>query len=406
MDILIGQRIPITEFLPNTNQAFQVELSITDVSVDFSCFGLNAANKLLSDEYMIFFNQPKTLCGGVSLTLANNFATFICDLNKLPANIESLCFTAAIDGLQTMNQMQSGYLRFLNNDHEVARFNFSGLNFNNEKSLLLGDIYRKNGQWRFNAFGQGFNGGLSALLEYFGGEEDVVYSENNIVSTSQIITLTKKNESHKVSLLKGIDAPKKILVSATWVDNGDGSDKNDDLDLRVGILLPDGRMKIIQAPDKAGSFSSDPYVFHTGDVTTASLEKPGIETVEINPEISTLLGGRIALVFSVYSAVSNGIVSIASLKPKMRMEYGDQIVECSFEFKSFFGSSCVYTYVIGIIEIDQNNVTLRPSGETSSFMSEATPWLEWSGGKIKLTMDGSPVFKGKPISSIGKKTYS
>jgi tellurite resistance protein TerA len=272
---------------------------------------------------------------------------------------------------------------------------------------MLGDIYRKNGEWRFSAVGQGFNGGLSALLKHFGGEEEIAISplEKKVI-VPQVITLTKKNESHKLSLLKGIDAPKNILVSATWVDNGDGNAGNDDLDLRVGILLPDGSMKIIQAPDKVGSFSSSPYVFHTGDVTTASIEKPGVETVQINPEISKLLGGRIALVFSVYSAISNGMVSVASLKPKMRMEYGTQIVECSFEFKSFFGSSCVYTYVIGIIEIDQGNVTLRPSGETSSFMSEATPWLQWNGDEIKLTMDGPPVFKGKPIKSWGKKTYS
>ncbi|PMC11655.1 stress response protein TerZ, partial [Klebsiella aerogenes] len=50
----------------------------------------------------------------------------------------------------------------------------------------------------------------------------------------------------------------------------------------------------------------------------------------INPEISRLAGGKVALVCSVYSAVSNGAVSVASLKPKMRMEYGDRVVECSF----------------------------------------------------------------------------
>ena len=88
------------------------------------------------------------------------------------------------------------------------------------------------------------------------------------------------------------------------------------------------------------------------------------------------------------------------------MEYGNQVVECSFTFKKSFGSSCIYTYVIGLIEIDQTYITLKPSGETSKFMSEATPWLEWYKETVKLTMDGSPVFKGKPISSSGKKCYS
>ena len=76
------------------------------------------------------------------------------------------------------------------------------------------------------------------------------------------------------------------------------------------------------------------------------------------------------------------------------------------EFKKGFGSSFVYTYVIGLIEIDQTEISLRPSGETSKMMSEATPWLEWDKLSPKLTIDGPPVFKGKPISSTGKKRYS
>ena len=119
-----------------------------------------------------------------------------------------------------------------------------------------------------------------------------------------MVKLDKPGSSHKVSLEKGPSAPKVIRVSATWVDNGDGSD-NDDLDLRIGILRPDGRMSIIQAPDKRGAFDVDPFVFHTGDVVCASASAPGIETVEINPAISQLMGGKVVLVCSVYSAVDN-----------------------------------------------------------------------------------------------------
>jgi tellurite resistance protein TerA len=212
MEIKRGQRLPLVSFLQNSNQSFQIELSIIGVPVDFSCFGLNLDGKLLSDEYMTFFNQPQTPCNGVSVSFSTNSAIFLCDLNKLPSTIETLSFTAAIDGSQTMNQMQSGYLKFLVNSQEVAWFNFSGLDFSSEKALMLGDIYRKNGEWRFSAVGQGFNGGLSALLKHFGGEEEIAISplEKKVI-VPQVITLTKKNESHKLSLLKGIDAPKNIL---------------------------------------------------------------------------------------------------------------------------------------------------------------------------------------------------
>ena len=281
-------------------------------------------------------------------------------------------------------------------------------------SVFLLELYDRNGQLKARSVWHGVASGLAVLGGFYGIEVEGDASSGQAVTPAPppkpvniaktVVKLDKPGSSHKVSLEKGPSAPKVIRVSATWVDNGDGSD-NDDLDLRIGILRPDGRMSIIQAPDKRGAFDIDPFVFHTGDVVSASASAPGIETVEINPAISQLMGGKVALVCSVYSAVDNGAVSVASLKPKMRMEYGDQVVECAFEFKSGFFSSMVYTYVIGQIEISQDFVLLSPSGVTSKAGSEATPWLTRKGDKIELTMDGPHVFKGHPIERSGKKQY-
>jgi stress response protein SCP2 len=177
MEIKRGQRLPLVDFLEN-NLSFQIELSIVGVPVDFTCFGLNADGKLLRDEYMTFFNQPKTPCNGVSVSFATHSATFLCDLNKLPSTIETLSFTAAIDGTEIMNQMVSGYLKFLSNGREVACFKLNSTDFNSEKSLMLGEIYRKNGAWRFNAVGQGFNGGLELLAAHFGVDINDKSSQN------------------------------------------------------------------------------------------------------------------------------------------------------------------------------------------------------------------------------------
>jgi stress response protein SCP2/predicted type IV restriction endonuclease len=177
MEIKRGQRLPLVDFLPN-NLSFQIELSILGVPVDFTCFGLNADGKLLHDEYMTFFNQSQTPCSGISVSFTTHSATFLCDLNKLPSTIESLSFTAAIDGVGTMNQMKSGYLKFLSNDREVGCFKLNSTDFNSEKSLMLGDIYRKNGAWRFNAVGQGFNGGLELLATHFGVDINDKSSQN------------------------------------------------------------------------------------------------------------------------------------------------------------------------------------------------------------------------------------
>jgi len=94
--------------------------------------------------------------------------------------------------------------------------------------------------------------------------------------------------------------------------------------------------------------------------------------------------------------VANGAVSVASLRPKMVMEYGQQMVECDFDFRGTKAAKdeTVYTYVIGIIRITADSVTLEPSGTTSQPGSENTPWLRWNGQKLELAVVGPVVFKG------------
>ena len=190
------------------------------------------------------------------------------------------------------------------------------------------------------------------------------------------------------------------MVKATWTDNGDGDDANDDLDLRVGYLLPSGKMSFIQAPDRSGLFDASPYVRHLGDVTSTLTASPATETVEVNPKIGQLLGGPVALVFSVYSALANGAVSVGSMAPKMVMEYGNQTIECAFDLPDSAAAreSNIYTYVIGVVEIDGDSISLFPSGKTLYPDVEWTPWLTRAGSTVKVSMDGPAVFKGDMAS--------
>ena len=52
----------------------------------------------------------------------------------------------------------------------MARYSFNGSEFSTERAVMLGDFYLKD-VWRFAAVGQGFDGGLDALLQNFGGEQ-------------------------------------------------------------------------------------------------------------------------------------------------------------------------------------------------------------------------------------------
>ncbi len=215
------------------------------------------------------------------------------------------------------------------------------------------------------------------------------------------VTLTKPDDSHRLSLAK---SGQPIRVTARWIDNGDGKDDNDDLDLRAGMLLPDGRMHWV-ACSHPGSLDAPPFARHLGDVRSASVDAPGEEIIEVSPEISQRAGGPVAMVFSVYSAISNGPVSIASLKPEMSIEYGSERVDCALDFTADPRATQkgVYTYVIGVVEIDGSSVAIRPSGIVSDPGSEKTPWLAWNGSRAQETMDGAPVFKsGKGVGMMGR----
>lgn len=170
MHIDKGRRIKLSDLFTG-DARFEIELSAigSGLTIDFACFGLDAAGKLSDDRYMTFFNQPKTPCGGVAI--ASNSAdtvVFGFDLDRLPASIDRLVLTAAIDGTGSMAQLSSGHVRILRNGQRVGNFVFTGTDFMAERALMLAEIYRKDGVWRFGATAQGFNGGMEALVQHFG----------------------------------------------------------------------------------------------------------------------------------------------------------------------------------------------------------------------------------------------
>ncbi|MCF7996107.1 MAG: TerD family protein [Chromatiaceae bacterium] len=194
MDLTRGQRAKITDLIANGERfGLGVAIQAPGLSIDFACFGLDAAGKLADERYMTFFNQPTSPCGGVRLSTPISTAAsgpyaalagdpsrqpgdqtrFDIDLGKLPPSIERLTITAAIEGAGAMSNIGQGHVRFLDGDGdgttESGRFAFSGADFAAERALMLLEVYRKGGVWRTCAIGQGFNGGLAALVEHFGG---------------------------------------------------------------------------------------------------------------------------------------------------------------------------------------------------------------------------------------------
>lgn len=360
MDISKGQRTPVSQLV--TGQSFQLAVStVGALVVDVSCFGLDTQQKLSDERYMTFFNQPKTPCGGVAIvpSTGKDTATFQLNLALLPATIDRLVITAAIDGSGTMNQLRDGsYLRFVANGQESSRFNFSGKDFAEEKALMLGELYRKNGEWRFCAIAQGFNGGLDALVKHFGGAVAAPSAPASPPPTPpkpaappvpppaapkvSLSKVTLQKSGDKISLEKAqSQSYGKIKVNLNWHRQtqktgffGLGSQK---IDLDVGCMYEknNGDKGVIQAIGKSfGRYQQEPYIQLEGDDRTGASENG--ENLLINGDHFD--GFKRILVFAfIYEGVPNwaatdGVVtiSIANQPPvEVRLDRADNKGMCA-----------------------------------------------------------------------------
>ncbi|GGY89602.1 TerD family protein [Streptomyces poonensis] len=170
-DFQRGHKARISDLTAGRDLYVGVQLSAPGLTFDISCFGLDADEQLSDDRYFVFFNQPKTPEEAIQLLgpQAGDTESFRVTLDRIPPQIQKLSFTAAIDGAGQMSQIASGYIRIVAGGEEVARYSFEGAEFSTERAVMLGDFYLKD-VWRFAAVGQGFDGGLEALLRNFGGE--------------------------------------------------------------------------------------------------------------------------------------------------------------------------------------------------------------------------------------------
>lgn len=198
-----GERLPLAALAPDG--VLQAGLTAQGLALDFACFALDAGGKLADERYMTFFNQPATPCGGVSLGGASTGDSgFSFRLASLPGWVERVSIVASLDGAASMSQLQGGCLALFAGPGEIARFTFSGRDFASEKAVMLGDLYRKDGQWRFMAVGQGFNGGLDALVRHFGGSvaDDAPAAAPSPAPRAAAVDLEKKIAQSAPQLVK------------------------------------------------------------------------------------------------------------------------------------------------------------------------------------------------------------
>lgn len=149
-----------------------------DFDLDAAAFMTGANGKVRSDADFIFYNQPQG--PGVTHTGDNRTGEgdgddeqIKVDLTAVPADVEKVSFTVTIDQADVRNQnfgmVENAYIHIVDEatGTELIKYEL-GEDFSIENAIVVAELYRHNGEWKFNAVGSGFSGGLAALCRNFG----------------------------------------------------------------------------------------------------------------------------------------------------------------------------------------------------------------------------------------------
>jgi len=151
-----------------------------EFDLDASAFLLGASGKVTGDTDFVFYSNPSDPSGAVNYGGDNRTGEgegddeqIMVDLSLVPASIEKIDFTVTIYEAdvrrQNFGQVSNAYVRIVDDatGTELIRYDLEE-DFSIETAIVVGEIYRHGGEWKFNAIGSGFQGGLEALCRNYG----------------------------------------------------------------------------------------------------------------------------------------------------------------------------------------------------------------------------------------------
>ncbi|XZN91826.1 MAG: TerD family protein [Microcoleus sp.] len=179
-----GERFDIFPDNPNLQKVsfalgWQINETKDNFDIDASVFMLGADGKIPQERYFVFYNNLRSFDDSVH-HLGNHQTgknqgdkeTINVDFHKISPGIQEIIFVVTIHEAQAKNQnfsqIQNAFIRLYNSetDSELACYNLQD-NFSRETAVEFGRLYKKNGKWRFQAVGQGYNAGLKSFVDKY-----------------------------------------------------------------------------------------------------------------------------------------------------------------------------------------------------------------------------------------------
>ena len=183
-----GQRVSLEKVAPGLSEVFiglGWDVKATDTGKDFdldsSLFLLGANEKLISDSHFLFYNNLVSPDPDKSVQhLADNLTgagegddeVIKINLKKVPTDVQKIVVTVTIHEAQqrsqNFGQVQNAFVRIVDaqTKQEAVRYDLVE-DYSVETALIMAELYRKDSEWRLNAVGAGYQGGLQALLDRY-----------------------------------------------------------------------------------------------------------------------------------------------------------------------------------------------------------------------------------------------
>lgn len=148
--------------------------------LDAAAFMLGDNGRVIKDADFIFYNNPTDEARALE-HMGDNLTgqgegddeQIKVDLARVPTAYQKIAFTVTINDAesrkQNFGQVSNAFIRIVNevSGQELLRFDL-GEDFSVETAVIFAELYRNAGEWKFNAIGTGFRGGLEALCKNFG----------------------------------------------------------------------------------------------------------------------------------------------------------------------------------------------------------------------------------------------
>ncbi|MDR6218361.1 TerD family protein [Deinococcus soli (ex Cha et al. 2016)] len=297
-----GQRTPLAQIINANTFELRVTVQGNAHEYDVACFVLGDQDKVLSDDHVVFYNQRRSPDGAVEFSSSSGSgrtdARFTVNLAAVDHRVHAMVVTVTPDG-GDLRGVTAGTVSVMQGAETRATFAFTGTDFTTERAIMAVQLYKRGGEWRLYVNGQGFAGGLDALVRHFGAAVAAPDAPRPVPAPAPTpaptapsvsltkVTLNKQGDAARISLTKG--APQPVHVNLNWTQGRTrgifGGSGASDLDLGCMLELEDGSKGVMQAlGGNLGRKGTHPYIYvdkddrsgHASDGENLYVEQPGL----------------------------------------------------------------------------------------------------------------------------------